>query len=67
MKGIDSFLPDNLKIDFDSMCNRCPFIDVSSETEHLYGDNSVISTETKVSCKNIKPCRRAYMRGIKDD
>ena len=65
-KGIELFLPGNLKVDFDSMCNRCPFIDVSTETEHTYGDSYCVVAEAKVSCNHIKACRWAYTKGLED-
>ena len=66
MTGIDEFLPDNLKIDFDSMCNGCPYIDVSSDSIVLYSDDSYQRVEAKVSCNHINACRWAYTKGLKD-
>ena len=62
----NTYVPDNMKLDFDVMCNNCPYIDISHNEVILYSDDIYKNVEAEVSCKHISACRWAYTKGLKD-
>lgn len=47
-----------IDVKFFDACQNCPYIDVYSNSDLIYGDGVIVMVNTSITCKHIDICKR---------